>query len=321
MKILNFRYTEDIDVSVSHNYTSTYIYLKTKDKIIYKINYRPYFQEIVFNYGFFDNNFSLNINYVKSTSKDGSAFLARVYVGGVFYAIRKKKLKSQIVFMKSAKTGFKNYQLGKDVVDAVCFYNGVVSRNDELLNDFFQKRQPKVFDEEKYIKSLDPEDRKEYLDNRKIESVIALIARKNKLRSDDVEHLSFYIECLEDDDAIKKKVLTDNNIDEIAIAVLPLLENAKRYYEKADSVTCSSSIFENKEYTIDSKYIFSNNNFDLSALNLKEDEMFVYDLLYFFEDEYEQIKEYLNKGIERVKKTIDDVLPLFKKYIENNNSQ
>ena len=53
--------------------------------------------------------------------------------------------------------------------------------------------------------------------------------------------------------------------------------------------------------------------------HLNDEQMFVYDLLYFFEDEFYAIKDYLEKGIETAKKTIDEVLPFFKQYIKDNN--
>ena len=316
MKTLNFRYTDDMDVTIRFNYSSTNIIFRRKNIFVMKITYQKYFESLLFYHDIFESSL-MPISYVKTTSKDGNAFIARIYKDGIFYVIRKKKRKPQIVFMKSGEKGLKNYQLGKDVVDAVCFYNGVVSRDETLINDFFEKRPTKKFDEEQYINSLDPEDKKEYLDSKRIESVIEQIGKKYKIESNKVDHLVVFIECMPDESDIKKMILNNYNIDEIAAKVLPLLEQARSFYE-SDSVTSSNSILENTEYTIDSKYVFEKDDFDLIDFRLNDDQMFVYDLLYFFEDEYEQIKEYLERGMERAKKAIDAVLPFFKKYIQEN---
>ena len=316
METLNFRYSEDTDVTIRDNHSSRNIYFKHNNNIFLKVIYRKYFHGIVFNYDVFSSPVLMG-DFVKTTAKDGSAFLAQIYKDGVFYVIRKKKKKPQIMFMKSCENGFKNYQYGKDVADAVCFFNGIVSRDEELINDFFEKRPVKVFNEEEYINSLDSEDKKEYLEEKTIDDVIERVGKKYHISSERIDDLAFYVMCLPADDEIKIKVLSNGDINEIATKVLPMIDTAKRYWqemEKSDSQ--SSSIFEDKEYSIDNSHVYLKDDFYSLKLDLKDDEMFVCDLFYFFEDEYEQIKDYLNKGIEKVKKTIDEVLPFFKEFVE-----
>lgn len=316
MKTLNFRYTDDTDVTIKFDCFNVDIIFHREKNFLMKITYRKYFKYTMFYYDIFESSF-MPLNYVRTTAKDGNAFIARIYKDGIFYAIRKKKRKPQIVFMKSGERGVRNYQLGKDIVDAVCFYKGVVSRDETLLNDFFERRPIKEFNEEEYINGLNPEDKKEYLEDIRIDSVIEQIGKKYNIGSEKVDHLNLFIKCMSDDSVIKKLVLNSDNIDEIAENVLPLLEQARRFYEK-DDTPILSLIPEDEEYTVDRKYIFEKDDFDSIDFHLNGKQMFVYDLLYFFEDEYEQVKEYLDKGIERTKKTIDEVLPLFKKYMQEN---
>lgn len=316
MEILNFRYTNDIDVSIRSGFSTINMFFRKKDKYIMKFTHQKYFKSLMFYYDIFSSDFFEN--YVKITTKDGNAFIARICYDGTFFAIRKKKRKSQIVFMKAGKRGFKNYQLGNDVVDAICFHNGIVSRDEGLLLDFFEKRAIKPFNEEEYINSLDPEERKEYLEFERINSIIEEIGKKYKIESKKIEHLITFVNCMSDENEIKKMVLNNDNIDEIASKVLPLQEKASKFYEKEIDDE-SYSYPETVEYTIDSKYVFTEDNFDMIDFHLNDEQMFVYDLLYFFEDEFYSIKDYLEKGIETAKKTIDEVLPFFKQYIQDTN--
>lgn len=321
MEILNFRYADDIDVTIQSDYKNKDIFFKRNGDIFQKVVYRKYFKELVFNYDIFSGGI-LPLNYVKMTAKDGGAFLARVYDNGSMYVIRKKKRKPQIVFARTVNGGpIQNFQLDKDITDVVCYLDGVVSDDKVLINDFFTKRQSKEFDEEKFLKSLCPEDRKEYLDNKRIENVLELVGKKYKIESEKAENLAFYIECLDDENEIKAKVLNSGSVDEIASVVLPLMDTAKKFYDSIDSEI--PEVYDrpkNIEYTIDRKYVFLNGDFDSLKLEVTEEELFINDLFYFFLDEYEQIKEYLNKGIERVKKTIDELLPYFRKYIDERKA-
>ncbi len=317
MKTLNFRYTDDIDVTVSGDWHNKDIFFKKNGNAFLRVVYRKHFKEIRFEYSIFSYIIPFLCNYVKMTAKDGGAFLARININGSFYAIRQKKRKQQIAFFEAIDGTFRNYQLGKDVKNVVCYLDGTVSRDERLINDFFTKREAKEFDEEKYLKSLDPEERKEYLDGKKIESVIELIGKKYNINPEKVENLAFYIECLEEGNEIKNKVLNSDNIDDTAVDVLPLLDSAKSFCESVANMGSDYSYTrEDIEYTIDRKYVFSRGDFDSLRLNLTEEEMFVNELYFFFLDEYEQIKEYLEKGIERVKKKIDELLPFFKDYVE-----
>lgn len=314
MESVRFRYSRDIDVTINDYHSKVEVLFERNNVIEMKIIFRGpdrYFHGIVFNYDMFsDDNYF--VNYVKSTAKDGSAFIARVYIDGHFYAIRKKKHKSQIVFMKSGDLGFKNYQFGNDIVDAAIYTKNGISRDPELINDFFEKRKP--FDEQKYLERLDPDERKEYLNGKRIEEVIEKIGKKNGLGKEEIENLSFYIECLKDNHEIKLKVLAETfDEEEITPKILSLLKKAERYSSKTYSHRVAP--IQDKNYAVDKAYVYLDNGIDLDALHLKKKELYVYDLMIFFEYYYEQIKDYLNKGIERVKKTIDDVMDSFRDYL------
>lgn len=313
MDTINFRYTENIDVTVNDNFSSRNIFIKQKDQTLLKIMFRgKYFYAIEFSYDIFGNR-GCGLDYIRMTAKDGSAFLARLYVNGTFYAVRKKKKKPQIIFVKSNMIS--NFRLGKDVFDPACYYNGVVSNDEQLINDFFEKRQTIEYDEQKYIDSLNPEDKKDYLNDKKIEEIIEEIGKKNKIKEERIEDLIFYVQCMPDEDEVKSKILNAEDADELTPLVLPLLTKAKEHSGKVDATALNRDAFLNREYTFDNKFIYSNNNLDLLSLNLTDDEWYVQELLWFFEDEYEQIKDYLRKGIEKAKKTINEALPFFKKYV------
>ena len=318
METINFRYTEDIDVTISQNTSSRNIFFKQNGKTFLKVMFRGYFYAIEFAYDIFGNRCP-GLDYVRMTAKDGSAFLARIYVNGTFYIIRKKKKKPQIIFVKS--NHIKNFQLGKDVFDAVCYYNGAITKDESIVNDFFEKRQTIEFDEQKYIDSLDPEDKKEYLDEKRIDEIVERVGKKNKIEKERIEDLAFFVKCMSDEDDIKNKVLNSNDIDEVASLILPLIKKAKDYCEKIDALTLSHDSFQNLEYTFDSRFIYSESNLDSINIKLSEDERYVEELFWFFEDEYEQVKDYLNKGIERTKKTIDEALPFFKQYCEETTNK
>ena len=320
MVSLSFRYTENINAVVRNNGSGIKIIFKNSDEELMIIDYdsNSCFKYLLFKYNIFSND-SLTKNYVKLLSKYGHSFLARVYVDGRGYAIRKKKNHPDLVFMKACDRGFKSYQFGVDVVDAVAYRDGHYYRDDNLIANFFKKRETKPFNEEEYLKTLSVEERKDYLDDKKIEDIVGKICELNNLSKEIADQLAIYIECLPDDSEVKNSLLKDLEIEHATAIVLPLIDAAKKFSSESDWTAIGSTCSEEKTYSIDDKLIYCNGDFDSFYCKPNDDYEPAFDLLYFFEDEYEQIKECLENSIKKVKDTIDQVLPAFKNYIQESN--
>ena len=316
MDKINFRYTKEIDVQLVKRCDKVEIIFSKNNKPYVKYFFNPYLDSILFNYNIFDSMFGIfGYNKVKCTSKYGTAFIASCSYFNKWYAIRSKKNKDQIIVLESNER-LKHYTLKDNLSDIVCYVNGELIHDEKLVNDFFQARPIKNMTEEEYIESLDEDDRKIYLDDKKIDSVIQSIGFRNKLSDDQIHNISLYICCLSDDDPLKIKVLESTNGVEIEKEIISLEEKAK----ESNNVEYNYKKTEDREYKVTEDFIYNEYNFDDYEFYLKSNEQYVYDLFYTFLEKYEMKKEDHINAIERVMKTIDEIVPIFKEYITSRTN-
>ena len=300
MKKLNFRYNDMYRVSIIKN-TGVDILFYENDNLwpTYTYRFRPYIKEIIFNYQGFE---------VKCTSKDGSSYIAGCRKD-TYYGFKKKKSKTSILFVKN-KDYFAKFNVNVPGVKAMCLVDGKFTDDKTIIDDFVDRKEPKPFNEEKYLASLDEEDRLDYLEDKRIDIIVDSLSKKYELNDEQELSLYFYIKDCKDQ-ATKEKMISG----EIEISKDVILEHAKnRRNSKKEELSFG---YEKKdlEFTIDNQYSFEKDDFFCLDLNIDYEYDFVDELYDFFIYEYEDRKEFFCNSIERIKKSIDELIPYFNEFV------
>ena len=305
MEKFTFKYDQTTTVTITSSSLANYdIEFFENGSFIPKLHFRfrsNCFKEAIFHYKQFE---------VRCTAIDGSAFIAS-YRDDVYYMMRKKKRKVGVLFLKNNSL-LPKYNIEADgVVSALLIDNKIVYNRDIVL-DFAEKRKHKPLTEEEFLKGLDEEEKKYFIELKKIESIIEIVREPLNLSSKEEDRLCDYILDLASKE--RNKIYTLNKL-EIVDQVTPMVE-----YLRNNPV--EEPVFEwhenNKSYELDDKYIFLNNDFDNLQLNLDKEYEYVDMLYFFFLDRYEDVKEYYEKSFQKVKDSIDEYFPYFEEFVNAN---
>ena len=308
---LKFRYDPNCYVDIStFKSTSDYEikFIKNNEAFPFLLlRFRPYFKEMRFSYNIFE---------VRCTSKSGDAFIAiyRDFKKGYSYIIRKKQKKQQILFARMNGVVFDN-KFNKEGNIYKCFYNGEITDNKDLIEDFLQRRKTKPFNEQEYINSLTEEELELYNQQRIIDSVTEKYGKQHGLSLEQIDNLSSHIFCLESDNLYKKQILESTDYACIEKIIDALVEQGACEFKYSSIIVEDNE--QDKEYVIGENYVFLGSNVEPIYLNGFQDDIVKY-LYWFFLDNYEEVKKYFNNSVRIIKESIDSCLPFFLKFMEDN---